>query len=96
MSFVTIRIRRKMLKCQGIYSYDEIWNSSRRYISISNYCTTTTLCVLHFICLRAGDNINIDHPCLWSHMKKQVCELELTFHPFLVTQTTASNNLQQL
>ena len=60
------------------------------------YCTTTTLCVLHFICLRAGDNINIDHPCLWSHMKKQVCELELTFHPFLVTQTTASNNLQQL
>ena len=50
----------------------------------------------HFICLRAGYNINIDHPCLWSHMKKQVCELELTFHPFLVTQTTASNNLQQL
>ena len=61
------------------------------------YCTTTTtLCVLHFIRLRAGDNFSNDHPCLWSHMKKQVCELELTFQPFLVTQTTASNISQQL
>ena len=56
-----------------------------------DYCTTTTLCVLHFIRLRTGDNYNNDHPYLWSLMKEQVCELELTFCPFLVTQTTASN-----
>ena len=56
----------------------------------------TTLYLLHFSRLRNDDNFHGDHPSLWSHMKEQVCELELTFHPFLVTQTTASNNLQQL
>ena len=61
-------------------------------ISINqDYCTTATLYILHFSRLRIGDNFNNDHPSLWSHMKEQVCELELTFYPFLVTQTTASN-----
>ena len=55
------------------------------------YCTVTTLYLLHFSRLRNDDNFHGDHPSLWSHMKEQVCELELTFCPFLVTQTTASN-----